>query len=135
MLAPLCASQPGSAVARTALKSKCVAVWWGTPVEMLGDLHRLARDGDMSRQDFDRAAHRLAALRKQWVEVLPAARVRELAELLLQRHVLRAAGAFQLAAALVWSGERPRKRPFVCFDHRLAEAAEQEGFQVEAGGG
>ncbi len=134
-LAPLCASQHGSPVARAALKSKSVAVWWGTPVEMLGDLHRLARDGGMSRQDFDRASRRLAALRRQWAEVLPAARVRDLAELLLQRHPLRAADAFQLAAALVWSGERPRKRAFVCFDHRLAEAAVREGFQVEADSG
>ena len=44
---------------------------------------------------------------------------------------LRAADALQLAAALVWAKQLPRKRLFVCFDGRLAEAAGKEGFTVE----
>jgi hypothetical protein len=38
-----------------------------------------------------------------------------------------------LAAALEWCDQRPRHRPFVCFDRRLAEAAFQLGFAVETG--
>jgi len=36
----------------------------------------------------------------------------------------------QLAAALVWCQERPRRRSFVCFDDRLSLAAEKVGFAV-----
>ena len=43
---------------------------------------------------------------------------------------LRAADAFQLAAALVWCKERPNRRLFVSFDNALADAAEAEGFDV-----
>jgi hypothetical protein len=37
----------------------------------------------------------------------------------------------QLAAAFVWAKQLPRKRMFVCFDGRLAEAASKEGFSVQ----
>jgi len=129
-LVPLCANQSSSLLARTALKSKSVTVWWGTPVEMTAALCRLLRDGHLSRRQFESALNRLEALRQGWVEVAPVPRVRELAETLLERHALRAADALQLAAALVWSGELPRQRQLVCFDRRLAEAAGKEGFQV-----
>jgi predicted nucleic acid-binding protein len=69
---------------------------------------------------------------ERWEEAAPTERVRELAETLTQRYAIRSADALQLAAALVWSGERPRQRPFVCFDRWLAEAAEREGLQIEA---
>jgi len=36
--------------------------------------------------------------------------------------------SFQLAAALVWCQEKPRRRPFVTADERLAKAAEKAGF-------
>jgi len=129
-LVPLCANQSSSLLARTALKSKSVTVWWGTPVEMTAALCRLLRDGHLSRRQFESAMNRLEALRQGWVEVAPTERLRRLAETLLERHALRAADALQLAAALVWSGERPRQRQFVCLDRRLAEAAGKEGFQV-----
>lgn len=131
-LAPLCASQPASFLARTALQSKSVTVWWATPVELTSAVCRLLRDGHLSRRQFESAIRRLEALRQGWVEVAPTERVRKLAEALLQRHALRAGDALQLAAALVWSAERPRQRQFVCSDGRLAEAAEKEGFQVAA---
>ena len=65
---------------------------------------------------------RLQLLRASWSEILPTEEVRDLAEALLIKHSLRAADSFQLAAALVWCGGKPRKRPFICFDVRLAEA-------------
>jgi hypothetical protein len=38
--------------------------------------------------------------------------------------------SMQLAAALVWCGERPNRRPFVRFDERLSRAAAAVGFIV-----
>ena len=45
-------------------------------------------------------------------------------------HPLRAAAAFQLAAALLWSQGETRGHYFVSFDQRLREAAGKEGFSV-----
>ena len=49
---------------------------------------------------------------------------------LLFVHPLRAADAFQLAAALVWCRERTAGAGFVCLDGRLREAVAREGFEV-----
>jgi hypothetical protein len=77
------------------------------------------------------AIARLTELRQRWIEVQPTEVLRDLAEVLLQRHPLRAADAMQLAAALIWAKQLPRKRVFVCLDSRLAEAASKEGFSVQ----
>ena len=129
-LVPLCVDQAASALSKAALKAKSLAVWWGTPMEMMSAFTRLLRSGEISQADFRIALTRLAELRRMWIEVQPTETVRLLAENLLQQHSLRAADAVQLAAALVWSNQHPRKRVFVCFDGRLSEAAEKENFTV-----
>lgn len=130
-LVPLCVNQGASPFARTALKCRTLAAWWGTPVEISGAFSRLVRDGDIGAPAFRLAISRLEALRQQWIEIQPSDVLRDLAEALLHRHPLRAADSLQLAAALVWSNRQPRKRHFVCLDGRLAEAATREGFNVE----
>ena len=131
-LVPLCVEQRPSAVARAAIQSRSITIWWSTPVEITSAFARLLRNGEISRSDFEKAVNRLQALEGRWAEVLPTARLRELARTLIQKHPLRAADGLQLAAALVWCRERPAKRPLVCLDGPLAEAARSEGFQVEA---
>ena len=64
------------------------------------------------------------------IEILPSVTLRSLAKELPDTHRLRTADAAQLAAALVWCRERPRKRPFVSFDVRLRTAASELGFVV-----
>jgi hypothetical protein len=49
---------------------------------------------------------------------------------LLAVHFLRAADAFQLAAALVWAEEKPQGLEIVCLDPNIREAALKEGFEV-----
>ena len=49
---------------------------------------------------------------------------------LLAVHPLRAADAFQLAAALQWCGGRTKDVGFVSFDARLREAGYREGFTL-----
>jgi len=46
-------------------------------------------------------------------------------------HQLRAADAFQLAAALIFCREQPQYLPFLTADQRLRDAASLEGFPVE----
>ena len=129
-LVPLCVDQGTTALARTALRSRTITVWWGTPVEIKGAFCRLSRSGNITRENFVAALSRLALLEDNWVEVLPSPRVRALAEIMLERRALRAADALQLAAAVVWSADQ-HGRPFICFDDLLADAARREGFLVE----
>jgi predicted nucleic acid-binding protein len=128
---PLCVHQSRSGPLRRVVgRDGRVAVWWGTPVEVVSALAQLARSALLTPEGQTRALARLQVLRRSWSEVLPTERVRGLAELLPAQHNLRAADAVQLAAALVWARERPRNRLFVCTDRRLAEAAMRTGFSV-----
>jgi predicted nucleic acid-binding protein len=105
-----------------------MVVWWGTPLEARSAIARLVRDGDIRPDERVAAVNLLGQLRATWDEILPTEKLRALAEELPDAHRLRAADAAQLAAALVWCRERPRQRPFVCFDERLRTAARELGF-------
>jgi uncharacterized protein len=105
-------------------------VWWGTCVECHSALCRREREGVLTRENFIRAAARLDALIAQCTQVEPDEAVRRRAERLLRVHPLRAADAFQLAAALAAVQERPEGVPFHCADERLRVAAQKEGFSL-----
>ena len=130
-LVPLCVAQDTSSLVRTASKIKSIAVWWNSPVEMTSAFARFFRNQEIDERDLRLAMKRLTELRRRWIEVQPTEVLRDLAEVLLQRYPLRAADAMQLAAALIWAKQLPRKRMFVCLDSRLAEAASKEGFSVQ----
>jgi len=131
-LVPLCCHQPASAEARhVARRYGRMVVWWCTRVEAYGALARLRREGSLSEKGFQQTVARLSLLSRAWLEVLPVESVRQRAEELLARQIIRAADALQLAAALVWCQGRPQRRVFVCFDQRLASAAAQTGFEVK----
>ncbi|MCA1612850.1 MAG: type II toxin-antitoxin system VapC family toxin [Acidobacteria bacterium] len=128
---PLCCRQDDSQVARRLLRRYARAVvWWGASVEAVSAFNRLAREGKLTTKGVKQATARLEVLRRAWSEVLPTDRVRQLAEGLPEQYGLRALDSFQLAAALVWCRERPRRRIFVCLDERLSEAAAKAGFDV-----
>jgi len=56
--------------------------------------------------------------------------VREQNHLRFRPYRLRAADAFQLAAALAWCEGHPRGERFLSLDDRLRDAARREGFTV-----
>jgi len=112
-----------------------LVVWWLSALEIRSAVARLLRDESIDLDGRERSLRLLTSLQQQWREVLPSDDVRRLAERLCEQYPLRAADAVQLAAALAWCRERPRGRKFICFDLRLAAAAEQAGFQVEGGPG
>lgn len=107
-----------------------MVLWWSTTVEARSSFRRLLREGALTQDELVAALHRLSVIHQQADEVLPTARVRNLAEDVLDRTPLRSADALQLGAALAACKERPRGRWFVCFDVRLARAAETVGFTV-----
>ncbi len=130
-LVPLFLSEPASARARRiAAADSALVVWWATRTECVSAVARRRREGDLSAADEQRARRALEALSGEWSEVLPSAAVRQRAERLLAVHVLRAADALQLAAALLWSRGQTGTHAVVCLDERLRAAALAEGFQV-----
>jgi len=56
--------------------------------------------------------------------------LRETARRLLRTHALRVADALQIAAAILSSEGHPAALELVCFDKKLAEAAQREGFEI-----
>jgi len=71
---------------------------------------RLVRETRLTAEEHAKAIRLLHQLRPGWDEILPSEKVRSLAEDLPDSHILRAGDAAQLAAALVWCRERPKKR-------------------------
>ena len=110
-----------------------VALWWASPVECQSALFRQHREDALPRPLLNEALVRLEGLVEDVDFIAPSNRVRERAGRLLAAHPLRAADAFQLAAALVWCDEAPRGETFVCLDERLSAAARREGFAVLPG--
>lgn len=107
-----------------------ILVWYGTLVEIQSALSRRKREGSITMEDALHAGARLEHLISSWAEVQPSRSVRDRAIRLLRVHPLRAADAFQLAAALVACGEQTTGFGFFTADARLREAAFAEGFRV-----
>jgi predicted nucleic acid-binding protein len=128
---PLCVNEPATVCVRQLAESDgALVVWWATRTECLSALARRRRErriGPAVDRHARRVLHELAVA---WSEVLPSEDLRVRAERLLAVHALRAADAFQLAAALLWSRGRTNGQGLVCLDDRLREAAEREGFTV-----
>ena len=130
-IVPLCCAQSATLQGRGLLaRLGRMVAWWGTTVEALSAFARLVRDRELNSRQRATAITLLDQLRRSWDEILPTEAVRAIAESLPDDYGVRAGDAWQLAAALVWCSERPRGRPFVCLDQRLAEAASAMGFMV-----
>lgn len=128
-IVPLCVAQPTSQRARQAYRGYGrQVVSWTALIEAAGAIHRASRLGGLTQPNAARSLRRLAQLEKRWTEIVAGDRVRDIAIRLLSSFDLRAADAIQLASALVWCKEKPRSRPFVCFDRRLAQVAQGVGF-------
>ncbi len=128
---PLCVAEPMTqSVRRLAEEDGSLVVWWATHTECLSALARRRRDGDLTAVAERRARDVLTVLTASWSEILPSEVLRSRTERLLSVHALRAADAFQLASALLWSQGETLDQAFVSFDERLREAASREGFRI-----
>jgi predicted nucleic acid-binding protein len=127
----LCVHQPSTAAARRfRTRLGPIAIWWGTSVEVRSALNRVHVEGGLSPTDLAAGLRRLSLINDASLEVTPSEAVRTLACSAIDGYGLRAGDALQLAAALVLCRERPRGRSFVCFDDKLAVAADLAGFIV-----
>jgi predicted nucleic acid-binding protein len=99
-------------------------------VEGAVTISRLGRGGELDEEAAEETRDALDLLAEDWREVEPTGEVRLLAALLSQWYPLKAADAFQLAAAFVWRESGANGDDFVCLDARLRRAATDEGFDV-----
>jgi predicted nucleic acid-binding protein len=127
---PLCIRQLATPKAQVADARYLKAVWWCAPVEMRGAFARLVRMGQLTPNEQIQALVRLDQLRRDWLEIEPSGELRDRAESLVERFPLKAADAFQLAAAWIWCLGRPRNRPFISGDLQLLDAARRLGFKA-----
>jgi uncharacterized protein len=130
-IVPLIVDEQSSADLRTtADDDRALTVWWATPVECTSAIARRERLDPSGSERALEAFAVLDGLAARWTEIPPTPRLRDEARRLVRVHDLRAADAFQLAAARVASDGRPETLSLVTLDERLALAARREGFPV-----
>lgn len=130
-IVPLLVGEPSSTAIRALIDvDPNIVVWWTTRVETASAIARREHAGSLTSSDSTVLFRELDTLAATWLEVQPVAAIRPLARRLLRTHVLRAADALQLAAAIALVDGRPETAPFVSLDERLKEAARREGLVV-----
>jgi predicted nucleic acid-binding protein len=130
-IVPLLIMEPSSArVQAIAAQDEDMRVWWGTVVECASALAREERRGALKSGAVSLALDNLEQLAARWDEVDPSEPLRLVARRFLRVHHLRAADAFQLAAAFEAADHNPPAMEFVTLDHDLAVAARREGFRL-----
>jgi uncharacterized protein len=130
-LVPLIVEEPSSrTLERLLTEDPEVWAWWGTRVECAAAIARRMRQLGANDAAGARAHADLDDLAQAWLEIPSAEGVRNLAVRAVRVHDLRAGHAFQLAAALTASENRPETLELVTLDDRLALAAAREGFRV-----
>lgn len=130
-LVPLIVEEERSSSCRGLRRAdRTMVVWVLSRTEVVSAVRRLAREGRLRKEDVPAALRRLDRLARAWNEVEAIEPARERAERALAVHVLSAADALQLGAALLAVGDRPKNRVFITADDRLGEAATAEGFEV-----
>src|SRR4030067_2070163 len=128
---PLCIEEPQTKIVQDiAKKDNALVVWWGSLIECYSAFARLYREGCLKYQEEEQVREVLFSLASVWTEIEPSEDIRDIAVRLLLNHPLRAADSLQLSAAIVWADKKPKGHHFVCFDHRLREAARKESFTV-----
>lgn len=131
---PLLVEEPHSEVMRAeSAEHPELVVWWGTVVECASAIGRRERTGALEHSGATEALATLDRLSREWREVSPTSALRDDARRLVRIHDVRAADAFQLAAARIAADGDPSALPFVSLDERLSLAASREGFPVPGG--
>jgi hypothetical protein len=130
-LVPLCVQEDATAQVRALVAHDPVmTVWLLSRTEIYSAFCRRVREGSLTEAGRRAATAKRDAWLDAAVVVRDALAVASRGERLLRLHVLRAADALQLAAALLVCEPAVEAHDFVTFDGRLAVAAGKEGFSV-----
>ena len=129
-LVPLCVEEPLTDQLLLLYQQYDPVIWWGTPVEIAAALARLLRMRKLKVGEWREAREAAARLSRWWTVIQPWDALRDSAIGMVELYDLRSADSLQLAAALVWCGNRPREHVFLSADRRLREAALMCGFDA-----
>jgi uncharacterized protein len=130
-IVPLCVNEPATPKVKSLLTAdSSMVVWWATRTECVSAFIRQTREGGLNTAGEKQARLVLETVVRAWVEIQPTVNLRGTAERLLAVHPLRAADAFQLAAALQWCRGQSQGMSLVSLDDRLRVAAQREGFDL-----
>ena len=129
-LVPLCVRQGMTPRAIALYKTYDAVVWWSTPVEIASALARLVRMKQLDSRDWAKAAKLAKSLADSWSVIQPSDALWATSIQIVDRYDLRAADAFQLAAALEWCEYTPQGRIFLTADQKLRDAALLSGFDA-----
>ena len=110
---------------------KELIIWWSTSVEAVSAFARSEREKLFTEDQTLTLMGSLQRLIQACLVVEPTTPVLEKAQRLVRIHPLRAADAFQLAAAIQIVDGNTREFEFVTLDKRLRTAALKEGFAVD----
>jgi len=122
-------SEPGSLQVRQLLRRLEFLSSALTPVELLSDLSRRRRGGDLSEQSF--MARRIQLDRARWELVEVGSSVLNRAEELVQENVsIRTLDAIHVASLVTFQTAAGRRLPFITGDGRQREAATHLGLDV-----
>jgi uncharacterized protein len=130
-LVPLCLQQSSTPGAIALYQTFDAVIWWATPVEIASALARLVRMKQLDSVDWVKAKQLVKSLADSWSVIQPSDSLRATSVELLDRYDLRAADAFQLAAALEWCEYYPSGRVFLTTDLKLRNAALLGGFDAK----
>jgi predicted nucleic acid-binding protein len=112
------------------MEDSSMVVWWTTRTECVSAFIRQTREGGLDTAAEKQARLVLETIVRACVEIQPTVNLRSTAERLLAVHRLRAADAFQLAAALQLCRGQSLGMSLVSLDDRLRVAAQREGFDL-----
>lgn len=102
-----------------------------TRLEFRAAVRQRERKGNVGHEEAEAAITKLEEhLQRFYLVQLVTESVIEEAAALLDRHALRAYDAVQLAGCLTLRTQRGESLSFVCSDHQLLNAAEEEGLAV-----
>jgi predicted nucleic acid-binding protein len=133
-LAPAFVAEPSSRQVKRWLRDDpAVVVWMFTRVELAATIARRRSERPEMAVNWERSLREIAESSATWTEIAEAEAVRRKAEDVLQRHLLRAADALQIGAALIAADGDRSAVEFVTFDRRLAAAAAREDFAILGG--
>jgi uncharacterized protein len=134
-IVPLVVTETTSAQAESWLaQDDELVVWTLTSVELVSAMRRRVREGTLGEQEAIEGENLLLELLDAAHEITAVEPAKAIARRLLRTHLLRAADALQLAAALLWTEGRPDGAVLHTLDQRLATAASREGFRVQMAG-
>lgn len=85
---------------------------------------------DIELPEWRQARDAFARIADSWSLIQPSESLRSEASELVERYDLRAADAFQLAAALAWCEHKPERQRFIALDGKLREASLICGFDA-----